>query len=148
MLLPTQAALQFLKLEYLACLTLIVLSFLLLWFLSELGSPAAITFLVGAVVSLAAGVAAIIASTRLSSRITYSSKFGLAPAFRTAYQSASAIAFSTVSLHLLGTSFPTQPSQSQPTSLKNILPSTTPAPNTTTTANSSKASRAMGSVPP
>jgi Na+/H+-translocating membrane pyrophosphatase len=122
---------------------LVILAFLLLWFLSELGSPAAITFLIGASVSLVAGIVGIVASMRLSSKISYSSKFGLAPSFRTAYQSASVIAFSTVSLHLLGNITFIQLSQSQPTFSNKIFHFQTPAPNINTIASYSKVLQVM-----
>lgn len=80
-----------------------MVAFLLLWFITELGPSAAVAFLVGALVNMVAGVLSFSVSTRSSCRVAYCSKYGLAPTFKTAYQAATVIAFSTTSLNLLGT---------------------------------------------
>lgn len=83
---------------------IIVVAFLLLWFLTELQIEAAISFVVGAFISVFIGIASLILATRTFPKVAYCSKFGIGSSYRTAYQAASLIGFAVASLNLLGTS--------------------------------------------
>ena len=84
---------------------LVITAFLLLFFLTELAASAAVSFLVGALMSLISGALTLVLTSRASPRVAYCSKFGLGPSFRTAYQTCSAIGFGVASFNLLGKSF-------------------------------------------
>ena len=71
-------------------------------FLTELGLSVAISFLIGALISMAAGLGGLVLTLRASARVAYCCKYGLGPAFKTAYQCCSAIGFGVTSFTLLG----------------------------------------------
>lgn len=93
---------EFIKQEYLACLVLVVLVFVAVWQLSEQGIPTAVAFLVGALTSMICGAFGMLIATQANNRTAYCVRFGLAPAFRTAYKASAAIGFGLTSLGLLG----------------------------------------------
>ena len=79
--------------------------FVVIIFLTAEGVATAITFLVGAVVSMICGGIGMVIATQSNYRTTYCAKKGLAIAFRTAYRAGCAMGFALVSLGLLGISF-------------------------------------------
>jgi Na+/H+-translocating membrane pyrophosphatase len=62
----------------------------------------AVSFAIGAVVSIICGAVGMLIATQTNFRTTYCAKRGLAPAFRVAFRAGCAMGFALVSLGLLG----------------------------------------------
>jgi len=99
-----QGAVEFLKQEYLICLIFVVVMFLVVTFLTAKGIMTAISFAVGAIISIVCGCIGMVIATQTNFRTTYCAREGLAPAFRVAYRAGCAMGFALVSLGLLGIS--------------------------------------------
>ena len=97
-----QGAAEFLKQEYLICLVMVIVMFVIITFLTEEGVATAIAFLIGALVSMTCGAIGMVIATQANFRTTYTAKRSLAVAFRTAYRAGCAMGFALVSLGLLG----------------------------------------------
>jgi len=84
------------------CVSAVVIVFVGVWQLSEQGITTAVAFLVGALTSLICETIGLVVSTQSNFRVAYCCRFGLAPAFRTAYKAAVSIGFGLTSFCLLG----------------------------------------------
>jgi Na+/H+-translocating membrane pyrophosphatase len=80
---------------------LVMLTFVLVLFLSEQKWLTAMAYFVGAFVSMVCGVVGVIVGTQSNYRVAYCSRFGLAPTFQIAYQASCSIGFGLVSFALL-----------------------------------------------
>jgi len=78
--------------------------FLVVTFLTAEGIMTAISFAVGAIISIVCGCIGMVIATQTNFRTTYCAREGLAPAFRVAYRAGCAMGFALVSLGLLGIS--------------------------------------------
>jgi K(+)-stimulated pyrophosphate-energized sodium pump len=95
-----QGALAFLKSEYkILAIVVAVLAVLLAWFLNW---QTAVSFLFGAITSVAAGFIGMLTATKSNVKTTQAATKGLGPALRVAFFSGSVMGFSVVGLGLLG----------------------------------------------
>lgn len=93
---------QYLKQDFAFSFVLLVITFLLVWFLTEKGLTTAISLLVGGFINMLSLFMANLIATQSSYRIAYCSRFDTGAVFRTAYKACCAIGFGVSSLSLLG----------------------------------------------
>lgn len=77
----------------------------IVWICSSEGLYTAISFVVGALISMLCGAIGMLIATQANYRTTYSAKLSLSLAFRTAYRAGCAMGFALVSLGLLGNAY-------------------------------------------
>ncbi len=93
---------QYLKQDFAFSFVIIVVTFLLVWFLTEKGLATAISLLTGGLVNMLSLFMANLIATQSGYRIAYCSRFDTGAVFRTAYKACCAIGFGVSSLSLLG----------------------------------------------
>jgi len=96
---------RYLKQDFAFSFVILVVTFLLVWFLTEKGLATAISLLTGGFINMLSLFMANMISTQSSYRIAYCSRFDTGAVFRTAYKACCAIGFGVSSLSLLGISY-------------------------------------------
>ncbi len=95
-----EGAMAYLNRQYRTVAVLVIIIAAALGFL--MGIPSAMTFVIGAILSAAAGYIGMMISVRANVRTANAAKSGLGPAFSVAFQGGAVTGFSVVSLGLLG----------------------------------------------
>ena len=96
---------QYLKQDFAFSFVILVVTFLLVWFLTEKGLTTAISLLTGGFINMLSLFMVNLISTQSSYRIAYCSRFDTGAVFRTAYKACCAIGFGVSSLSLLGITY-------------------------------------------
>ncbi len=96
---------QYLKQDFAFSFIILLVTFLLVWFLTEKGLTTAISLLIGGFINMLSLFLSNMIATQSGYRIAYCSRFDTGAVFRTAYKASCAIGFGVSSLNLIGSSY-------------------------------------------